>query len=211
MNAESYFQYLDCPGGLPTPPYPEAPIFMRGMMDPKTHLVKFLLYHDQLLGLEYVLNREDLCSRAACKCIYDGNIACNNFEFEYFNRYVHHWYAPSCGATCRCKQGVPLSATLSHGVANTTSDITNTTSTGMSRSNSSDTTLGSGACLAGKKAGWTTEQQGNCCPGYTFQALTPKEAYSSYGFTVNATGLNNSPSAIGICTENPSTLDISIS
>ncbi|KAM0800412.1 hypothetical protein BDR22DRAFT_889462 [Usnea florida] len=95
-------QYLSCPGPLPLPPYPGAPIFMTanfarsGILFPAS-----LSYTDEWGIREYIFTREGLCSRAGCQCI-SNVVVSNNFEYIFFSKPLHDWYAPTCVNTCRC-------------------------------------------------------------------------------------------------------------
>lgn len=95
-------QYLSCPGPLPPPPYPQAPIFMTAVHDrPGIPSPASLSYTDEWGVREYIFTREGLCSRAGCKCIFD-TVVSNNFEYVFFSRTIHDWYAPMCVSTCTC-------------------------------------------------------------------------------------------------------------
>ncbi|KAF6225635.1 hypothetical protein HO133_009635 [Letharia lupina] len=63
-------EFLDCPGPLPLPPYPEAPIFMKAThIDVESQAPTALTYTDRWGEQEYIFAREGLCSRAGCKCV----------------------------------------------------------------------------------------------------------------------------------------------
>ena len=184
-----------CKGGLPSGPYPGAPIYMQGLVDPLTYIVSLLTYTDDVLGREPIFEREGLCSRAACTCT-EWGLVCNNFEYAYFNPTIHHWYRSLCIETCGCRERKPPGATS---VTATTSQATIT----VENSVPNTTAAGTSGCLAGEKGGWTTKQLPKCCPGYTFQAMTPKEVYSLYGLIPNITA-----AVMGICS-NGSTSNLS--
>ena len=53
----------------------------------------------------------------------------------------------------------------------------------MIRLNSGGAVLGHGACLAGEAVGWTKGSTGtSCCSGYSFNALSAREAFMIYVF-----------------------------
>lgn len=178
---------------------------MTSTTDPITHIVASLTYYDNELGKEYILTKEGLCSRVGCKCTQWGPV-CNNFEYEYFNTYIHHFYRSFCLESCGCMKVKP---TLIDG-ANVTSFAINGTRVTTSPSSLKTTAIASGNCLAGEAAGWTTEQQAKCCWGYHFQPLTPKQVYDLYGLVPSASGFGDTAVTIGVCSSRPLTSDVSV-
>lgn len=108
-HVESQDQVLVCPGPLPLPPYPQAPIYMKAArIDPETQSPTALIYTDAWGEEEHVFAREGLCTRAGCECIY-GALVCNNFEYLFFSRVLYNWSATGCMSTCTCKGSTPQS------------------------------------------------------------------------------------------------------
>jgi len=72
----------------------------------------------------------------------------------------------------------------------------------VTRLNPTGTAFGFQGCLAGEATGWTLQRLAKCCVGYTFHALTPQEAYETYGvapYTVSASDVVASAFTIGVC------------
>ncbi|KAF6239684.1 hypothetical protein HO173_002230 [Letharia columbiana] len=119
-------EFLDCPGPLPLPPYPEAPIFMKAThIDVESQAPTALTYTDRWGEQEYIFEREGLCSRAGCKCV-SGSIVCNNFGYLFFSRVLHSWYSADCLATCSCSfvdPHNPPSVSLTGGGKNVSVDL----------------------------------------------------------------------------------------
>ena len=183
---------------------------MYGVVNPITYLISLLVYTGHDGGREYIFEREGLCMNAGCKCT-EWGLVCNNFEYAYFDLTIHDWYRSLCLDSCGCTEILPptRSATdlaTATGLFNS-STMHAASTTGRSMPNG--LTLPSSDCLAGENGGWTTKQLAKCCPGYTFQALTPKEAYDLYGSILNATAVLDNGMIIGICSNVSSTLDLS--
>lgn len=72
------------------------------------------------------------------------------------------------------------------------------------RLNPKGTAFGFKGCLAGEATGWTLQRLARCCVGYTFEALTPQEAYEMYGVApyVSASDVIASAFTIGVCLKN---------
>lgn len=75
---------------------------------------------------------------------------------------------------------------------------------GSELAKSKQVVVGSGGCLAGEAAGWTLKHLGKCCAGYIFNALTPEEAYDTYGLAPYVGNADASASIIGVCLDNAS-------
>ena len=180
---------------------------MQNNINPITHIITSLQYYDHELGLEHILDRDDLCSRAGCKCTLWG-IVCNNFEFEYFDKTINYWFTPLCHASCKCGSSPP---SMSVGTNHASSNISTATPAITDDSGLNRTAVGSSGCLAGEDAGWTIQEQASCCPGYSFNTLNPEETFKIHGNRLNSSTITGDALAIGICSRTASQQAISTS
>ena len=124
--------------------------------------------------------------KLAAGCFCNGpTMNCNNIEGNLYNRAIALKYAGLCFHTCHCLAEYPDAPIISNTttqidvgdgvVVNLPANLYNL----RNRLNTDGAILGHGACFAGEKAGWTFEMSAakTCCPGYSFNALTPQEAY----------------------------------
>ena len=150
--------------------------------------VESIQYIDQWGGFEYIDDVEGLCDRAGCQCV-GSALECNNVEGLFYEPAIAAEYAERCFHTCECL-AIPETANAT----NATNPIDlgggrvvilpETLQNTANRLNPDGAILGHGACLAGETAGWTFKRLAAkaCCSGYSFNALSPQEAFMIYGF-----------------------------
>lgn len=150
-------------------------------------IVESIQYIDQGGQVEYIEDMEGLCDRAGCQCIGPG-IECNNVQGLFYEPAIAAVYAERCFHTCQCLAiagtATVTSATnlvdLGEGrVVHLPENLLNA----ATRLNPDGAILRHGPCLAGKAAGWTSKRLAGktCCSGYSFNALSPQEAFMIYG------------------------------
>lgn len=192
---------------------------MRNFTDPANPLVvKTLRYNDRWTHQpEVIFEREGLCSHAGCKCI-DGDLACNSFDYTYFEILIYAWYAPLCYSHCGCRAAVPpfstfvLAPIVATGATNVSIDgLNNSTRSAENQQGLVGSANGIGGCLAGLAAGWTVRQLARCCVGFSFHELTPTEAYNTYGLMPYMSNADDSSIAVGACLESNLASSLSIS
>ena len=184
---------------------------MHGHVDPITHIVRWLSYFDSHLGIEFVFQREGLCSNAGCKCTKWG-VVCNNFEYPLFNSVLNYWYTPLCHSSCHCKksgEGTLRGPASSGGMNDEGRHIRNGTAAITNKSIANGPSHTPNGCLAGEETGWTTKQQANCCPGYAFQTLSLANANPLGDLNASATAVEDQSLMIGACLKDRSTLNLS--
>lgn len=209
LSKRADFEYLVCPGNLPLPPYPQAPVFMKAAhIDVETQAPTALTYTDMWGEQEYIFAREGLCSRAGCRCS-SGSVVCDNLDDIYFSRVLYNWYATDCFATCTCElvrsptpQIIDLTGEGKNVSVNVIERPGGRNVNTVNRLNPGGTAGGFAGCLAGEATGWTLKGLAKCCAGYSFHALTAQEAYETYGVAPFASDIIAAAVTIGVCIKN---------
>ena len=171
----------------------------------------YLIYSDENGEEEYIANKDDLCYHAGCKCE-EGSVICTrDVGQRYFVQEIYDHYVDECFHTCHCLAVPEPEETSANtvqlgeipGVGNNVNLIGNLggPNNAVNRNNPNGLALGTGACLAGPTAGWTFKALANkaCCSGYTFAALTPQQAYASWGVMPSAAEVIAGIPTMGVC------------
>ena len=150
--------------------------------------VESIQYVDQWGQVEYIDDMEGLCDRAGCGCV-GPVIECNDVQGLFYEPAIAAHYAGVCFHTCQCL-AIPESANVTNATnpielgEGSVVRIPINFQNAATRLNPDGAALGHGACLAGEAAGWTFKRLAGttCCSGYSFNAMSPQEAFMIYGF-----------------------------